>query len=146
MDPAKRALKGDGLAPLTFYQGGGGDSTRLRNIPGHHEAGGDSSQEIAATWRDKRRYGVQIAEAARDQFAATKLNPPPGFTKEITTTQQHEMNLEWWISKREEMRESYEKEREQQIAKNIAARRAGQRPVHHPELQRALSAKIGTSN
>ena len=60
---------------------------------------------IAATWRDNRRYGVQIAEAVRDQFAATKLEPPPGFTRELTTAQQHEMNLELWISKREAMRE-----------------------------------------
>ena len=121
MPPALRAYKNTGVAPLTYIKGGGENTTKLHHLPGYYEAGGDSSQTIAAQPRDNRSYGVQVAEAARNQFAAKWTAPPPGFTRQLTAAQQHQQNLQWWIDKREECRQNWLDKREKERAEKAAS-------------------------
>ena len=135
MTPAEREHKNASFAPLTFFRGGGGDTLPLRHLPGYQEAGGDSSHSTYG--RNKRPYSHKLATVKRDQYAATRLEPPPGFAQEITAAQQHRMNLEWWISKREDMRIAWEKEREAKLAKAKAKRLEKSRPLGGKPSQRA---------
>ena len=121
MTLAERAYKITSI-PLTYYKGVWENTTKLQHLPGFHEAGCDSTQAIAATWRDTIRYGVQFAEAARRQYAATRTASPPGFTRQLTATQQHEQNLQWWIDKREECRQNWLDKREKERAQTNASR------------------------